>query len=127
MSWGPLGADPAHTSEPDMKYVEVRLLGVGAGTPTKVLGNGITVGRTVAGVYTLTFAKSPGIWAGALAIGFEATTASDVKNWAVVCTNTSSTVTTVNVYNASAAAADLPAASWLNMVLRYKGVALTVT
>ena len=124
MTWGALDADPARTTEPDMIYVEVRLLGTGASAPTKVLGKGITVARTGAGVYTLTFAKSPGNWCGPTGVGLDATTPGDIKNHSVVVTNTSATVVTVNFYDAAAAAHDLAALEWINFTLRYKRVAV---
>ena len=123
MTWGALDADPLRTTEADMKYVEVRLLGTGAAIPTKVLGKGITVARTGVGVYTLTFAKSPGNWCGAL-VGLDATTGSDIKNHSVIVTATSTTVVTVTFWDASAAAHDLAALEWINLVLRYKTVAV---
>ncbi len=123
MTWGVSDADPLRTSEPELRYTEVRLLGTGAAAPTKVLGKGITVARTGAGVYTLTFAKTPGNWCGAV-WGLDATTPGDIKNHSVVVTNTSATVVTVNFYDAAAAAHDLAALEWINLVLRYKRIAV---
>lgn len=126
MTWGHKDADPLHTSEPDMTYREVRLQGAGAAVPTKQLGRGITVSRTGAGVYRLTFAASPGNFAGTLGPSFDAVTPTDVDRWTIVCSPTSTVITTVNVYNEAGAAADLPANTWLNLVLRFKTVALAV-
>lgn len=109
---------PKRSTEPDLKNVEVRLLGTGASAPTKERGQGITVARSGTGVYTLTFPESPGVWAGATH-GHEATTASGLAGFTVVVTPTSSTVITVSLFNGSNAAADLAAAQWLNLTLRF--------
>jgi hypothetical protein len=110
---------PDRSSEPELRTVEVRLLGTGASAPTKVYGKGITVARTGAGVYTLTFSASPGTYAGCLP-GLDATTPGDIKNHSVICTATSATVITVNFYDAAAAARDLAAAEWINLSLKFK-------
>jgi hypothetical protein len=107
------------SSEPEMRYVDVRLLGTGASAPTKVYGKGITVARSNTGIYTLTFTASPGTWAGCT-VGLDATTPGDIKNHSVVCTKTSATVVTVNFYDASANAHDLAALEWINLTLKFK-------
>lgn len=116
-----LDAFEPRNSEPELLCVEVRLLGTGASAPTKVYGQGITVARSGAGVYTLTHGEARGTWAGCL-IGLDATTPGDIKNHSVIVTNTSATVTTVQFYDASAVAHDLAAAEWINLTLRYKPV-----
>jgi hypothetical protein len=110
---------PDKSSEPELRSVEVRLLGTGASAPTKVYGKGITVARSNTGIYTLTFTASPGTYAGCL-FGLDATTPGDIKNHSVVCTATSSTVITVNFYDASANAHDLAAVEWINLTLKFK-------
>lgn len=107
------------SSEPELRSVWARLLGTGAAAPTKVYGKGITVARTGVGVYTLTFTGSPGTWVGAN-VSLEATTPAGLAVFSVVVTATSSTVTTVNLYNAAAALTDLAAAQWINLSLNYK-------
>lgn len=110
---------PPLVSEPELFTVKVRILGTGAATPTKVYGKGITVARTGAGVITLTFAASPGTYCG-YQWGIDATTPGNVKNHDVVLTATSSTVYTVNFYDASAAAHDLAATEWINLSLDFE-------
>ncbi len=108
---------PERSSEA-LQNVEVRLLGTGASAPTKVFGKGITVGRTGVGVYTLTFVESPGTWAG-YTWGIDATTPANIKNHDVVVTATSTTVITVTLWDAAAAAHDLAAAEWINLTLKF--------
>lgn len=110
---------PVVVSEPELRTIKVRLLGTGAAAPTKVYGRGITVARTGAGVYTLTFASSPGDFVG-VKFGLDATTPGDIKNHSVICTKTSSTVITVNFYDAAAAAHDLAALEWINLDLDFE-------
>lgn len=108
-----------YDSEPELRRVEVRLLGTGAAVATKVYGQGITVARTGAGVHTLTFAESPGTYAGVV-WGLDATTPAGVAGWTVVATATSAMVITVTTYNSLFAAADLSAAQWANLTIRFK-------
>lgn len=110
---------PARTSEPDLRYVDVRLHGAGTSAPTKVYGLGVTVARSGVGVYTLTFKRAPGSWVG-FTFGLDSTTPANVKNHDVVCAATSTTVITVNFFDAAGAAHDLVAGEWLNLQLRFR-------
>lgn len=107
------------SSEPELRNVEVRMVGTGASAPTKVYGKGITIARSGAGVYTLTFSASPGRYAG-YTWGIDATTPGNVKNHDVVLTATSATVYTVNFYDATGTARDLAATEWINLTLKFK-------
>jgi hypothetical protein len=110
---------PDYTSEAELRTVKVRLLGTGAAVPTKVYGQGLAVARSGVGVYTLTFTEGQGMYAGCTP-GFDATTASGLAGFTVVCTATSATVITVSLFNSANAAADLAAAQWINLALDFK-------
>jgi hypothetical protein len=109
---------PSRTSEPDLSKIWVRMVGTGATAPTKVYGRGVTIARTGVGVYTLTFATSPGTYAG-YTWGIDATTAANIKNHDVVLTATSSTVLTLTFWDAAAAAHDLVATEFINLELAF--------
>lgn len=106
-------------SEPELVEIKVRMVGTGAAAPTKVYGRGVTIARSGVGVYTLTFAASPGTYCG-YTWGIDASTPGNVKNHDVVLTATSSTVITVNFYDAAAAAHDLAASEWINLWLDFE-------
>jgi hypothetical protein len=110
------------TSEPGARYVEVRLLGTGAAVPTLERGQAIQIARTGVGTYTLTTNENLGKYMGNV-LGFDATTASGLAGFSAVLTQTSQLVYTVSVFNGSNAAADLAAAQWLNLTLKFKGEA----
>lgn len=116
-----MDASPARTYTPDLRTVELRLLGTGAGNPTVELGQGVTVVRSPTGIYTVTIADQLGTYAG-FDFGLEATTASGLAGYTVVATKTSNQVIVFSVFNGSNAAADLAAAQWLNLTLKFKAV-----
>ena len=109
---------------PDERRYRVRLLGTGASAPTKQLGNGVTVTRTAAGVYKLTFAKNPGTFVGFNA-NLGAATPSDVKGHTVTrdtpvdATTTTSAYIEISLWNASDAADDLQATEYMDLELVY--------
>jgi hypothetical protein len=107
------------SSEPEMRYIDVRIEGTGASAPTKIYGKGVTVARSSAGIYTLTFSSSPGTWAGCT-IGIEADTPADIKGHTVVATKTSSTVITLNFTGATETLHDLADNEFINLTLKYK-------
>lgn len=92
----------------------IRILGTGAANPTKQEGEGVTVTRTGAGAYRITFAEQPFQFIGATA-GLLATTNADLKGYTVVFTDYDSTNLRLDfvVYNSSFAATDLAAAQRL--------------
>ncbi len=114
-------ADPK-TSEAELRYVELRLEGAGAAAPTKRLGQGITVTRTGAGDYLLTFAEPLGNYVGHTGMGLEAATPANVKNHSVVLGAYNPTARTLQVtfWDAAAAAHDLVATEFINATLRFK-------
>ncbi len=108
--------------EPDLVEHIVKLAGAGAATPSKTFGRGVTVGRTGAGVYTLTFAEFPGVYVGLLGFGFESGTQSGLKGYTVVTNSPSSGVITINVTNAAEALTDLASGQSLTLTYAFKRV-----
>lgn len=114
-------SDPK-SSEPELRYVELRLEGAGAAPPTKRNGQGITVTRTGVGDYLLTFAEHLGNYIGHTGIGLEAAVPANIKNHSVVFGAYSAANRTLQVtfWDAAAAAKELAAAQFLNATLRFK-------
>src|SRR5689334_18884232 len=96
-------------SEPALREYIVRLTGAGAATPTKVLGNNITLSRTGVGVYRLNFIESPVKPVGISGYHFESTTGTDVKGFTLTSTTYDATNLRqdIFVWNSAFAAADL--------------------
>lgn len=113
------------TTIPDERTYRVRLLGTGASAPTKQLGSGVTITRTAAGVYKLTFAKNPGTFIG-FAWGLGATTPGDVKGHTVTrdtmtdaTSAGASAYIEVSLWNASDAADDLQATEYADLAITF--------
>lgn len=102
---------------------QVRLLGVGAGAPTKEEGDGITVTRTGAGVYRLTWADNPYQYLGVSGIAKIATTMSGLKNFDVTFGDYTASGTSYTLdftlWNGAGAATDLAAAQRLSFVVSF--------
>ncbi len=112
------------STEPEEVIYRVRLLGTGAAAPTKVLGKGITVGRTGVGVYTLTFDSLPGAPYGLEGYGFGGATPLALAGCTVVLTTPTagSLVYTLTVYGSTFAARELAATEYLTVGLLFKRV-----
>jgi|SRR6185436_18515653 len=106
--------------EPGLVRHVVKLAGAGASTPTKTFGRGVTIGRTGAGAYTLTFAEFPGVYVGLLGYGFESGTQSGLKGYTVVTNSPSSGVITINVTNAGDTPTDLASGQSLTLTYGFK-------
>jgi hypothetical protein len=100
------------STNPDTRYHHVRLLGAGAAAPTKSVGRGVTVSRTGAGVYRITWAENPGVFLG-MSWSLGSTTPGDVKTFTVTRGNFTPASATVkasvdlSVWNAAGTATDL--------------------
>ena len=99
---------------------EIRLLGANGAYPTKELGDGVTVTRTGEGAYRVTFAEDPFEWVG-YSHGFQAATPADLAGYTVVCDTYTvhSKVLDFVVYNSSFAAADIIAAQYISLTLKF--------
>lgn len=114
---------PPKDSEPETRHHLVRMVGTaGPAAPTKVLGQGITITRDGVGVYTLTWASTPGTWVGPAGESFQATTSADVKNlsvsWGVF--NTTTRAVQFKVWDGAGAARELAALEWLTVDIIFK-------
>lgn len=99
----------------------VRFTGTGASTPTKDYGRGVTVGRTGAGVITLTWAENQGRYLGVKGFCFEAATQSALKGFTMVPGdyNTSTFTLTLNITGATEVLTDLAAAQHLSLTVAF--------
>ncbi len=108
--------------EPGLIEHIVKLAGAGASTPTKTFGRGVTIGRTGAGAYTLTWAEFPGTYVGLTGFSFESGTQSGLKGYTVVTNSPSSGVITINVTNAGETLTDLASGQSLTLKYTFKRV-----
>lgn len=108
------------TSLAGERIYRVGITGTGAANPTKRWGQGVTVTRSGAGVYVVTWAENPGNFQG-WGQDLAADTPGNVKNYSVVRGAYSSTTRsiTVNVFNGSGTATDLAALQYLDMEFRF--------
>lgn len=99
----------------------VKLLGTGASAPTKQEGYGITVTRTGAGVYKLTWAENPGKYVGFVP-GLQAATPGDIAGHTVVADtyDTSTKSMEVCFFDGSNAAHDLAANEWIHLDITFR-------
>lgn len=113
---------PTRSNVAELKEYHLRLLGTGAADPTKELGLGMTVARTAVGVFRITWLSGPGAFVNfAWALG--GATMSDVKGFTVTrdTFDTTSGVYTLDVslWNASFAAAELAANTYMDLTIRF--------
>lgn len=108
---------------PEERLYPVRFLGTGAADPTKQAGPGVTVTRTAAGVYKLTFAKNPGTLVGIRGHAFGADAPAAVKGYTLtrgpLVTTGGVYSVEVSVWNSLFAAADLAAAQYLDVTFAF--------
>jgi hypothetical protein len=120
-----LDAFPVRAIQPEMVEHDLQLLGTGASAPTiaqPATGwSGVTVTRTSAGVYKLTWSEDQGIFSGFYA-SLRATTPGDLKTFSIVREGYSSSTRSVQftLYNASGTATDLAALQWIDLMIRFK-------
>lgn len=112
---------PLLVSEPNVVGHIVRLLGTGASAPTKEVGAGITVTRTGAGVYKLTWAENPFTYMGMLLLK-GAATPGDVKNHDVVrdTYDSSAFALEISFFDASGTAHDLAANEYFDAIIMFR-------
>lgn len=53
-------AYPVRATQPEVRQHIISMVGTGASAPTKLYGLGVTITRTSAGLYLLTWAENPG-------------------------------------------------------------------
>lgn len=110
---------PGYTNVPEERTYRCRLLGTGASAPTKEIGDGLSVTRTAAGVYKLTFAGFiPFAFVG-FHYGLGAATPADVKGHtvtrAVPVVSSGVASIEVSLWNSTFAADDLQATEYMDL------------
>lgn len=115
-------AFPVRSAQPELVAHPVRALGVTSGPSiTKELGDGLTVTRTGAGAYRLTWSENPGTFV--VAVGsLQAATPGDLAGHTMIFDTWDSTNLRLDlvVYNATFAAHDLVANEYLDIVVWFK-------
>lgn len=119
------GMYPIRGSLPELQAHVVTMVGTGASAPTKVFGNGVTITRTGAGDYRLTWAENPGAYVASMH-SLRAATESDNKGHTVVLGSWSTSAWTLDVtlWDSSFNAEDLEASEWLELVVLFKPTAV---
>lgn len=112
---------PLRGNLPELTARVVTMVGTGASAPTKVYGPKVTITRTGAGDYRLTWSETPGTYV-ATVVGLRAATESDVKNHSVIMGSWDATNRTLDLtlWDAAAAAHDLAASEWIELVVLFK-------
>lgn len=116
-----MNAYPPRVTQPEAWGHMVRLLGTGGSAPTKQIGDGITVTRTAAGVYKLTWSENPGTFLG-VNFALQAATPGDIKNHSVVFDTYDSSAFSIELtfWDAAAAAHDLAANEYILLTVWFK-------
>ena len=109
-------------SEPQLREYIVKLVGNGAGQPTKPFGNGVSVSRTGVGVFRVTFTDNPANVIGLVGFQFTSATMTDVKGYTATGSRYASATQSidVSVWNSLFAAVDLTTAQDLTLRLATK-------
>jgi hypothetical protein len=110
---------PGYTNVPEERIYRCRLLGTGT-TPTKEVGDGLTVTRTAAGVYKITFSGFNPFALIGFYWGLGATTPGDVKGHTVtragaVAVSSGVVSLEVSLWSATFAADDLQATEYMDL------------
>jgi len=111
-----MNAYPPRDTTPEIECHHVRLLGTGAADPTKQIGRGISVTRTSAGLYKLTWSENPGTFVG-LSATFGAATPADLAGHTIVrdTFDTSAFTLEVLMSGATEVAHDLAANEYIDL------------
>lgn len=112
--------DKVKATQPEVIEHLIRAVG-GSSAITKVTGTGLTVTRTGAGAYLVTWAENPGTHL-TNQYGLSATTPGDLAGHTVIFGAYNATARTLAfvLYNASFAAHDLAALEWVDLTIRFK-------
>lgn len=123
---------PTKTNVNEERVYRTRILGTGAATPSKVVGNGVTVTRTGVGVFRYTFADNPGQYVDFIPT-LQAETPSDVKGHTIIADTYVPPASgelgyiELSLFNASDAAHDLAAAEYLGASFIFSASSLALT
>lgn len=124
-------SSPVLARQAGTRLHHVRLLGTGAATPTKEIGQSVTVSRTAAGVYKLTWgtAQHPGTFL-TMSYALGASTAADVKGQTltrglvIAATATAGLNISVSLWDSTFAADDLQTTEYIDLVFCFKTVSV---
>lgn len=119
-------AYPVRAGNPEIVEYWIRLQGAGASAPTLAepsASAGITVARSSAGIYTLTWADDPGNYVG-FTYGFEDTTPANLDDHSCIVDNYTSKVLTITVYDGAPAVDDLESTEYLSLCVAFKRTSL---
>jgi hypothetical protein len=115
------GFEAYKTHEKGREHV-VRFVGNAGATPTSYIGPGVTLAWVSTGIIDITWTNHPGTFLAHKSSTFQATTASQVKGFTVVCGDYNATTMTIriNITNAGETLADLSSTQKLCMVFEFK-------
>lgn len=118
---------PQKASEPESWEELIVFTGASTATPTLNFGKGVTLGRTGAGITTITFKDSPGNLCGAGG-QFVSALMTDLKNFSVVVApmDTTGKICTLTIFNSSGTATDLTSVQQLSLSLTFKRAQITL-
>lgn len=117
-------AYPLRGTQPEVVDHFVKFVG-GAGAVTKLYGPGVTVSYVATGKVRFTWAENPGTFLGHT-YGLHATTQSALKGYTAIVGDFSTTAFTLDVwiYDSTFTLADLAAAQWLSLLVKFKRTAV---
>lgn len=119
-----MDAFPTHYSQPELTGHFVKFVG-GAAAATKLYGPGVTVTYSGTGLIDLVWAENPGTFLG-MTWGLHATAPAAVKGMTITCGDFNATTRTLrlNIFSSAFALADLAAAQWAMIDLKFKQTAV---
>lgn len=114
-------AYPVRATQPEVRQHIISMVGTGASAPTKLYGLGVTITRTSAGLYLLTWAESPGTFLG-MTSGLGADTPSALVGFTLVRDTYDATSRSMEIRltNTSDVATDLAAAQYIDLIVSFK-------
>jgi len=121
-----LDAYPVRNGQAEVVEYWIKLEGTGASAPTLTFpaaSAGISVARTSAGIYTLTWTDDPGTYLCTVP-GFEDTTPANLDDHSCIVDNYASKVLTITVYDGTPAVDDLEANEYLCLKVAFKRTSL---
>ena len=118
-----LQAYPTRSTTPEAEEHIIRIQGAGSSAPVNEVARGVTVTRTGAGAYRITWAEDPGAHVASFAT-LEAATPGNLAGHTVVFDTYASKVQDFVLYNASFAAHDLVATEYINIRVTFKRTAV---
>lgn len=112
---------PLRGNLPELQAHVVTMVGTGASAPTKVFGPKVTITRTGAGDYRLTWSQNPGTYVATMH-SLRAATESDNKGHTLIVGSWSAANLTLDItlWDSAFAAEDLEANEWIELMVLFK-------